>query len=483
MINYEDDTAIEFLNLSYKKLEELNLKNKERRRDRTEENLKNLEKEYRKILKEQQKIKAVIVAFSDLEGRFHTLDYDKKYLLECNDNLTFDGSSVKGFSKVNNSDLRLKLDWASFYFLPADIFGEGKVMIFADIYTQENKPHNSDFRGRLKEYIKILKTKDIEANIGTELEGFLVNGLDAEMNFKEENGFELVSLGGYYHSLPKDKLKLFIDSTAEAQRALGFENEKDHPEVAPSQFELNYKYTDPINASDQIQLYKLVARQIAENMGCTATFLPKPFMNINGSGMHTNISLSKKGKNLFYVGQKDSSISKFGQEFIDRVLSNANEICLVLNSSVNSYRRLDPRYEAPNQIKFSFSDRSSMIRIPAGNSDSTRIEVRSVASDANPYLAIYTLLRIGLEGPKEVLVKKGKRQRTRTLPDNIFDAIRVFKYSDIMTKILGEEAKNNYSQLKEKTADRAQKELGRYVKKSEVIFHHEITNQYLWNEY
>jgi len=206
-------------------------------------------------------------------------------------------------------------------------------------------------------------------------------------------------------------------------------------------------------------------------------------MNINGSGMHTNISLSKKGKNLFYVGQKDSSISKFGQEFIDRVLSNANEICLVLNSSVNSYRRLDPRYEAPNQIKFSFSDRSSMIRIPAGNSDSTRIEVRSVASDANPYLAIYTLLRIGLEGPKEVLVKKGKRQRTRTLPDNIFDAIRVFKYSDIMTKILGEEAKNNYSQLKEKTADRAQKELGRYVKKSEVIFHHEITNQYLWNEY
>lgn len=483
MDDYFKNVGRDFLSLSYKELEELNLKSKERRKDRSVQNLENLESEYKKFLKGEEKIKAVIVAFSDLEGRFHTLDYDKKYLLESSDNLTFDGSSVKGFSNVDESDLRLKLDWASFYFLPSNIFGDGKVMVFADIYTKDNKPHECDIRSKLKLYMDILKKKGIDSNIGTELEGFLVNGVDAEMNFREETGFELVSLGGYYHSLPKDKLKLFIDATAEAQRALGFENEKDHPEVAPSQFELNYKYTDPINSSDQIQLYKLVARQIADNMECTATFLPKPFTNINGSGMHTNISLFKNGRNVFFDAKQKMEISKSAEDFIARVLTSANEISLILNPSVNAYRRLDPRYEAPNQIKYSFSDRSSMIRIPAGNMNSTRIEVRSVGSDANPYLTMYTLLKIGLEGPKEELQKKGKRVRTRTLPGNIFDAIRIFKYSDSISEILGETTKSSYVNLKEKTADRAQKDLGKYLKKSEVLFHHEITNQYLWSEY
>jgi len=218
-------------------------------------------------------------------------------------------------------------------------------------------------------------------------------------------------------------------------------------------------------------------------MECTATFLPKPFTNINGSGMHTNISLFKNGKNVFFDAKRKMEISKSAEDFITRVLTSANEISLILNPSVNAYRRLDPRYEAPNQIKYSFSDRSSMIRIPAGNMNSTRIEVRSVGSDANPYLTMYTLLKIGLEGPQEELQKKGKRVRTRTLPGNIFDAIRIFKYSDEITKILGEMTKNSYVTLKEKTADRAQKDLGKYLKKSEVLYHHEITNQYLWNEY
>lgn len=483
MDNRTNKELVDFLNLTYRDLEQLNLKNKKKREDRSPSNLKKLETEYKKYLEKEEKIKAVIVAFSDLEGRFHTIDYDKKFLLESDSNLTFDGSSVKGFSTINESDLRLKLDWASFYFLPSDIFGEGKVMIFADIYTKDNNPHDADFRARLKKYLSTLQKKAVHVNIGTELEGFLIEDIDSEMHYKEEEGFKLVSLGGYYHSLPKDKLKLFIDSTAEAQRALGFENEKDHPEAAPSQFELNYKYTNPINASDQIQLYKLVARQIADNMGCTATFLPKPFTNINGSGMHINISLFKSGSNTFYSNKEENHVSQNTKDFIDRILTSANDISLVLNSSVNAYRRLDPKYEAPNEIRYSFTDRSAMIRIPIGDRNSTRVEIRSVGSDTNPYLAVYTLLKVGLEGPKEKIVKDGKRTRTRVLPSNIFDAIRVFKYSDITTKILGEIAKGRYASLKEKTANRSQKELGKYIKKSEVLFHHEVTNQYLWNEY
>lgn len=191
--------------------------------------------------------------------------------------------------------------------------------------------------------------------------------------------------------MPKDPLKLFIDGLAEAQRALGFENEKDHPEVAPSQFELNYKYTDALIAADQLQLYKLTARAGFRNLGMTSSFLPKPIAGINGSGMHCNMSLSKGRKNLFFDPKGEDNLSQQGWNFVDRILNNANDICLVLNPSVNAYRRLDPHYEAPNQIKSSAIDRTSIIRIPLANEKSARIEVRSVAPDANPYFTFLSL--------------------------------------------------------------------------------------------
>lgn len=477
-----DTNHTNFLSLSLKELEEKNLDAKKLRSNRSKIQSKKMQEKYKKYLQEEEGIKAVTIFFSDLEGRFHMIDYDKKYLLEASDNLTFDGSSVKGFSNVSESDLRLKPDWASFYWLPANIFGPGKIALFADIYTKENKIHPCDFRARLKEYTETLSKKEYTVNIGAELEGFLFEGLEVETKYNERKGFKLVSPGGYYHSLPKDKLRLFIDATAEVQRALGFENEKDHPEVAPSQFELNYKYADVINAADQIQLYKLMARQVAENMDLTACFLPKPLMNINGSGMHTNISISKKGKNLFYDAKNKDGISKEGLDFTQRILSNANDISLILNSSVNAYRRLDPNFEAPNKIIYSHSDRSAMIRLPIGNEHSTRIEVRSIAADTNPYLLLYVLLKVGLKGPKEQ--KKGnKRTRTKFLPGNIYDALRVFKSSDLTTELMGEESKSKYTELKEQVADRSPKELGKTIKKSEVIYHHEITNQYLWNKF
>ncbi len=469
-----------FLEIPYDQLEIMNLKAKDKQQTN---NAKVLETEYRLYLHKEKRIKAITVCFSDIEGRFHMLDYDKKYLLDSALNLTFDGSSIRGFSALHESDLRLEVDWPSIMWLPSDIFGPGKVIIFADVLNRDRTPYESDFRGQLKLYTQKLKEKEgLTAYTATETEGFLIEGIGAEQSFDDDIGFKLISTGGYYHSLPLDTLRRFIDSAAEAQRAMGFKNEKDHPEVAPSQFELNFGYTEVVRACDQIQLYKLVCRQVANNMGLTATFLPKPIANINGSGMHTNFSLGKNGKNIFYQKSGVDGLSEIAWDFILRILNHAPDISLVLNSSVNAYRRLDPHFEAPNQIKVSAIDRGSMIRIPAGNENSARIEIRSVAPDANPYLVLYTILKTGLEGTK-IIRPKNRRERARFLPGTIYEAIRIFKNSDFIAKILGEDNKNKYSAFKQAVADRSPKELGSLIKTSEIAYHHEVTNQVLWNNF
>lgn len=469
-----------FLEIPYEQLEEMNLKAKEKQQtvDPAE-----LEKEYRLYLQKEKRLKAVTLCFTDIEGRFHMLDYDKKYLLEGAANLTFDGSSIRGFTALHESDLRLDIDWGSIVFLPSDVFGGGKVVMFASVLNRDRSPYQSDFRGQLKLYTQKLQEKEgIKAHTATEIEGFVVEGVGSEQNFDEDIGFKLISTGGYYHSLPLDILRKFIDASAEAQRAMGFSNEKDHPEVAPSQFELNFGYTEVVRACDQIQLYKLICRQVADNMGMTATFLPKPIAGINGSGMHVNFSLAKAGKNIFYQKNGQEGLSEIAWEFILKILNHAPEISLILNPSVNAYRRLDPHFEAPNQIKVSPVDRGSMIRIPAGNEKTARIEIRSVAPDANPYLALLSIIKTGFEGQK---LKKSRdtRERVRFLPGTIYDAIRLFKASDFIGKILGEENKEKYLSFKQAVADRSPKELGKKIKTSEIIYHHEVTNQVLWNSF
>jgi glutamine synthetase len=475
-------TIKNFLETSYEELEENNLKAKERVKNHTPE--ATLQEDYLKYLNDEKQLKAVTVCFSDLEGRFHMLDYDKKFLVSSFDNLTFDGSSIRGFSAVRESDLRLEIDWGSFRWLPSDVFGPGKVLVFANIKDRDGSYYQSDIRGLLKNFSNKLWQQKMIANVAVEIEGFLFDGVSTEQNFKSWEGFKMVANGGYYNALPRDPLRLFIDRFAEAQRALGFENEKDHPEVAPSQFELNYSYCDAVIAADQIQVYKLLARQIAASMGMTACFLPKPVMNVNGSGMHTNISISQEGKNLFFDAKGEDNLSKAGWDFIDRLLNNANDLCLVMNSSVNAYRRLDPHYEAPNQIKSSAVDRTSMVRIPLGNHKSARVEVRTVAPDANPYLTFYSLFKTGLEGPiTETLDSESRRTRTRFLPDNIYDSMRHFKQSSYMKELLGEQNHEKYLELKQMSADRCPKELGTMVKTEEILFHHEVTNQGIWKRF
>ena len=179
----------DFLEIPYTELERLNLESKKRRIENFGKSNEKLKEYYIQYLQKETRIKAVTVSFTDIEGKFHMLDYDKDYILEADDNLTFDGSSVKGFTHVAESDLRLKLDWSSFYWLPSDIFGPGKVMIFAEVYTSNGKPHPSDFRSRLREYTrKLYESNKYLVMAANEIEGILVQGLDAEINFNEIEG-------------------------------------------------------------------------------------------------------------------------------------------------------------------------------------------------------------------------------------------------------------------------------------------------------
>jgi glutamine synthetase len=467
-----------FLALSYEELEEKNLEAKADRASRTA--AAEIREKRLKYLTDEKRIKAVTVLFTDLEGRLHLLDYDKKFLLGSYENLTFDGSSIRGFTAQKESDLRLGIDWSAFYWVPADVFGNGKVLVFGNVIDKDGTPYSGDLRGVLKSYAEQqFAGNGYTLNAATEIEGFIFNGRDAERNYHLTGKFDFISAGGYYHSLPLDPLRQFIDTAAEVQRAMGFQNEKDHPEVAPSQFEINFGYSEVVAAADQIQLYKLLCRQIASNMNFTACFLPKPVVGVNGSGMHTNVSVSKGKTNLFWDEQGEEQLSSFGWEFLDRILTKALDLCLVFNSSVNAYRRLDPHFEAPNQIRASAVDRGAMVRVPIGNHRSMRTEVRAVAPDANPYLSLFGIFKTGLDG--NISDAANLREGGRYLPDNIQKAIDDFQASPWIAAILGSDVQGRYAELKQAVANRSAKDLGTFVKASEVQFHHEVYNQSLWN--
>jgi glutamine synthetase len=195
--------------------------------------------------------------------------------------------------------------------------------------------------------------------------------------------------------------------------------------------------------------------------------------------MHTNMSITHKGKNLFWDEKGQEKLSKAGWAFVDRILTRGSDLCLPLNSSVNAYRRLDPHFEAPNQIKASATDRGSMVRIPIGNAKSMRVEVRSVGPDANPYLVLYSLFKTGLDG--DISKISNLRQASRYLPDNIYTAIEDFRDSKWISTLLGDDVKGRFADLKQASADRCPRLLGTFVKTPEVQYHHEVYNQYLWN--
>ena len=407
-----------FLSLSYDELESLNLKAKEQRKNRVAAH--KIQEDRLKYLTDEKRIKAVTVLFSDLEGRLHMLDYDKKFLVKSWDNLTFDGSSIRGFTAQRESDLRLGIDWSAFYWAPADVFGPGKVLVFGDvidkdggaIHRRHSQECSSSFADSSSRKRATLSTRRMKLKASCSRAPTQNAGITKQVSSITSTPAAITTHCPAILCVSSSTLRRKSSARWVSRMR------KDHPEVAPSQFEINYSYGEVVAAADQIQLYKLICRQVATQMGFTASFLPKPVVGVNGSGMHTNVSISKNGKNLFWDPKGEEKLSKLGYAFIDRILTHGNDICLLLNPSVNAYRRLDPHFEAPNQIKASATDRGSMIRIPIGNEKSMRVEVRSVAPDANPYLVMYSIFKTGLDG--ETAKIKNLRQAERYLPDNIY---------------------------------------------------------------
>jgi glutamine synthetase len=377
------------------------------------------------------------VCFTDLEGRLHMLDYDKKFLLKLGrqpDVRRLVDPRVLAAARVGPAPgdrLAGVLLAAVRRVRP----GQGAGVRRGAAPGRRAVP--ADLRARLKQYTENLLHKDgTTAQFGHEIEGFLFKGRDAERRYRRDRQVR-VHLDRRLLPLAAGRPAAQVHRHRGGGPARdGLRNEKDHPEVAPSQFEMNYSYTEALIAADQVQLYKLLCRQVAKNMDMTASFLPKPVTGINGNGMHTNMSIGKREEPVLGPGRRGRRV-RSGWAFIERILYSAPDICLILNPSVNAYRRLDPHFEAPNQIKASAIDRGSMVRIPLGNERSARIEVRSVAPDANPYMVIYTSCCAGLEGPQDR--RRGRQTsavRTRFLPDNIHDAIRLFKGSKFSRRLL-----------------------------------------------
>ena len=466
------------LSLPYAQLEELNLKAKDQRQKRVATG--QIQEERLKYLSDNPGVKAVTVLFSDLEGRLHMLDYDKKFIVKSWDNLTFDGSSIRGFTAQRESDLRLGIDWAAFYYAPADIFGTGKVLVFGEVIDKDGTPYTGDIRSMLKQYAQQQYDQNgYTLNAANEIEGFLFRGDDAERRYFETQKFEYVNTGGYYHSLPGDPLRQFIDTDSGSAARNGLRKRKRSPgsRAVTVRNQLQLQRGGGCSRPDSALQADLPSGRDEDRFDCMLP--PEPVVGVNGNGMHTNVSINTNGKNMFWEPKGEEKLSKFAWDFVDRILTHGNDICLMLNSSVNSYRRLDPHFEAPNQIKASAVDRGSMVRIPIGNERSSRVEVRSVAPDANPYLVMLSIFKAGLNG--ETAKIDNLRSAERYLPDNIYDALENFRNSDWNTKLLGEDVKGRFADLKQASADRCPRCLGTFVKVPEVQYHHEVYNQFLWN--
>lgn len=407
---------------------------------------------------EKENVKYIRLQFTDIMGTIKNVEVPVSQINKVLENdMMFDGSSIEGFVRIEESDMYLYPDLNTFLVYSWDS-EYGKVARFiCDVYTADRKPFAGDPRGNLKRVLKKMNKLGYDTlNLGPEPEFFL---------FQLDNGkpsLELNDHGSYFDLAPVDLGENVRRDIVLELEKLGFDIEASHHEVAPGQHEIDFKYTDVVSACDNIQTFKLIVKTIARKHGLHATFMPKPLYGINGSGMHCNVSLFKKGENCFYDETTENKLSKDAYHFIAGILKHARSFTAICNPTVNSFKRLVPGYEAPCYVAWSTSNRSPLIRIPASRGKSTRIEVRSVDPSANPYLALATILAAGLDGIENKLqpmhevrsniyvmtpeerVDEGIDQ----LPSTLYTALKELKDSTIVRESLGEHIFQNFYEAK-----------------------------------
>ena len=428
--------------------------------------MKNYTKEEIIANAKKENVRYIRLMFTDIIGTIKSVEIPIGQLEKALDGkVMFDGSSIEGFVRVLEADMYLKPDFSTWLIHSWEESKYGKVArLFCDVYTPDGKPSSADPRSNLKRIVEKMKKLGFSTlNIGFEPEFFL---------FKlDENGkvnLTMTDQGGYFDLSP-------IDGASDCRRdivleleKIGFTIEASHHEVAPSQNEINFEFTNIIEACDNVQTFKLVVKNIARRHNLHATFMPKPFEAINGSGMHTNCSLADlDGKNAFYDEKDPMGLSLVSRQWISGLLKHSRNFCAITNPTVNSYKRLVPGYEAPCYVSWSEHNRSVMIRIPATRGITTRAEIRSVDTTANPYLAVAVILASGLDAIEnnipliepinENLFELTKEQRqslgVQNLPENLKEAIELLKEDELIKETLGDHIFNKFIEYKEKEWD------------------------------
>jgi glutamine synthetase len=403
---------------------------------------------------EREKIKFMRLQFTDILGTIKNVEIpDRQFEDALDGTIMFDGSSIEGFVRIEESDMYLRPDLATFRVFPwAGPTGEKVARMICDIYTPEGTPFVGCPRTTLKKVIAMAADKGYAMKAGPEAEFFL---------FQTKNGIpttETHDAAGYFDLSPVDMGEDVRREIVLALESMGFHVEAAHHEVAPGQHEIDFRYDDVLTTADNISTFRFVVKNVAIRNGLHATFMPKPIYGINGSGMHTHMSLFAHDTNIFYDARAERQLSQACLHYIGGILRHAKAFCAITNPLVNSYKRLVPGYEAPTNIAWSEKNRSPLVRVPAARGRGTRIELRMPDPACNPYLALAAMLRSGLDGIEKQMdpgppVNKNifamshrerRHLRIDELPANLNDAIDELEKSELMRDLLGDHLFGHY---------------------------------------
>lgn len=404
-------------------------------------------------------VKFIRLQFTDIFGMLKNVAITESQLSKALDNkIMFDGSSIEGFVRIEESDMYLHPDLNTFNILPWGPTKARVARMICDVYLPNGKPFSGDPRYILKKVLNEAKELGYEFHVGPECEFFLFN--------TRENGSpttETHDAAGYFDLAPLDNGEYVRRDICLNLEEMGFEIEAAHHEVANGQHEIDFKYAEALPTADRIMTFKLVVKTIARQHNMHATFMPKPIFGTAGSGMHVNMSLTKNGQNAFYDPTDKLGLSSVAYNFIAGLLLHMKEMTSITNPLVNSYKRLVPGYEAPCYIAWSSQNRSPLIRIPASKGEGTRVELRCPDPSANPYLAIAVCLAAGLDGIKRNLKapdsvdtniynlteEQRKELSIESLPSNLLEAIELTKHSAFVKDSIGEHIHTCYVEAKE----------------------------------
>jgi len=398
-------------------------------------------------------IKFISYQFTDINGAVKSLDGPADRLAECLDNgIWFDGSSIEGFTRIQESDMHLRVDADTYAVLPWSPEETRRARVLCEVYKPSGEPFEGDPRGRLKANLKKLKEeRGWTFNIGPEPEFFLFL----------RNGSESIhpvpyDVGSYFDFSPNDQAVIVRTEIMSTLKTMGLEIEVGHHEVALGQHEIDFRFDEALKTADNVLTFKTAVKAVAMKHGLIASFMPKPVFGINGSGMHCHQSINADGQNLFFDGDDPAHLSKIAHGFIAGQLKHARAFSAVVAPSVNSYKRLVPGYEAPVYIGWAEVNRSALIRIPRvnrGNSNGVRIELRCPDPSANPYLAFNAMLAAGLDGIDKQLacpeplnninvyeLDEEARQAlgVEMLPGSLKEALDLFLQDGVLKAALGE---------------------------------------------